>query len=73
MEWWSDGIGERDQGHNHDYGEQGSPQFRGASLLNRDLLTGCYANGVKLQSPASRSTRWVTDHPYDRTPTGFHK
>ena len=32
-----------------------------------------YANGVKPQSPASWSARWVTDHPHNRTPTGFHK
>ncbi len=42
-----------------------------------------YAKGVKLQSPASRravrsfakhgSARWVTNHRYGRTPTGFHK
>ena len=31
------------------------------------------ANGVELQSPASRSARWVTDQTNDRTPTGFHK
>ena len=31
------------------------------------------ANGVELQSPVSRSPRWVTDHPHHRTPTGFHK
>ena len=35
--------------------------------------TGCYANGVTFQSPVSRSARWVTSHPYARTPTGFHK
>ena len=34
--------------------------------------SGFYANGVKLQSPASRSARWVAHHPHDRTPTGFH-
>ena len=32
-----------------------------------------YANGVELQSPASHSARWVTNHTYYRTPTGFHK
>ena len=32
-----------------------------------------YAKGVKLQSPASSSARWVIDHLHDRTPTGFHK
>ncbi len=34
--------------------------------------SGFYANGVKLRSPASRSARWVADHPHHRTPTGFH-
>ena len=27
--------------------------------------SGIYANGVELQSPVSRSARWVTDHLYD--------
>ena len=62
--------------------EEGDAQYHAASFLRLDLLTGFNANGVKLQSPASRcavrsiakhgSTRWVNDHLFDRTPTGLH-
>ena len=57
MEWGGDGMG----------------QGGGVEATNQHSPTGFYANGVKLQSPVSRSARWVPDHPYDRTPTGFHK
>ncbi len=39
--------------------EEGDAQYRATSFLCLDLLTGYNANGVKLQSPVSRSARWV--------------
>ena len=52
-----------------------SPRCRNLRLRH-PARQGCRRPTVcvsKLQSPASRSARWVTDPPYNRTPTGFHK
>ena len=51
---------ERDQ--DHDYGDVNAPIYCPDQPIQTSSF---YANGVKLQSPASRSARWVTDRPND--------
>ena len=55
---------DQDQDHDqdHDCGDVNAPIYSPDQPFQTCAF---YANGVKLQSPASRSARWVTDRPND--------
>ena len=48
--------GDQDQGQDHDYGDVNAPIYCPDQTFQTCAL---YANGVKLQSPVSRSAHWV--------------